>query len=391
MKKIEALLYSNGKPVSIEINNGYIIGINALDKLSDEADALYIAPGLFDNQLNGYLGVDFTETTLTTEKMLMVVRGLWKTGTTTFLPTIITAPNDVLLKAFANLAEASKHPEISMSIPGFHLEGPYISPEYGYRGAHTIEDIRLPNWDEFQKINEAAEGKIIHITVAPELDGAIEFIKKCVENNIVVALGHHNASSEIIKKAVDAGASTVTHLGNGCANTINRFENPFWSQLAEDRLMASIIVDGFHLKPNQIKVFLRAKGKERIILTSDITKLAGLPAGIYEWDGKEVELTPKGIINLVEEQCFAGASLPLIHGVNNIMKFTGCSITDAIDMATKNPTKLYSFNNIGEIAKNKRADLILFTIENNKVVIKETIVKGKTVFSSDFINENIPI
>ncbi len=391
MKKIEALLYSNEKPVSIEIDNGYITGINSLDNFSEESNGFYVAPGLFDNQLNGYLGVDFTETTLTTEKMLMVVRGLRKTGTTTFLPTIITAPNDVLLKAFANLAEASKHQEISMSIPGFHLEGPYISPEYGYRGAHTTEDIRLPNWDEFQKINEAAEGKIIHITVAPELDGAIEFIKKCVENNIVVALGHHNASSEIIKKAVDAGASTVTHLGNGCANTINRFENPFWSQLAEDRLMASIIVDGFHLKPNQVKVFLRAKGKERIILTSDITKLAGLPAGIYEWDGKEVELTPEGIINLVEEQCFAGASLPLIHGVNNIMKFTGCSITDAIDMATKNPTKLYSFNNIGEIAKNKRADLILFTIENNRVVIKETIVKGETVFSSDFINENIPI
>ncbi len=380
MKKIEALLYSNGKPVSIEIDNGNIIGINALDKLSDEADALYVAPGLFDNQLNGYLGVDFTETTLTTEKMLMVVRGLRKTGTTTFLPTIITAPNDVLLKSFANLAEASEHPEIEMSIPGFHLEGPYISPEYGYRGAHTIEDIRLPNWDEFQKINEAAKGKIIHITIAPELEGAIEFTKKCVDNNIVVALGHHNASSEIIKKAVDAGASTVTHLGNGCANTINRFENPFWSQLSEDGLMASIIVDGFHLQPNQVKVFLRAKGKERIILTSDITKLAGLPAGIYEWDGKEVELTPEGVINLVEEKCFAGASLPLIHGVNNIMKFTGCSLNDAIDMATKNPSKLYGFEEIGEISINKRADLILFTIENDKVVIKETIIKGETVF-----------
>ncbi len=383
MKKIEALLYSNGKPVSIEIDNGNIIEINTLNKLSNEAKPLYVAPGLFDNQLNGYLGVDFTETNLTTEKMLMVVRGLRKTGTTTFLPTIITAPNDVLLKSFANLAEASEHPEIEMSIPGFHLEGPYISPEYGYRGAHTTEDIRLPNWDEFQKINEAAKGKIIHITIAPELEGAIEFTKKCVENNIVVALGHHNASAEIIKKVVDAGASTVTHLGNGCANTINRFENPFWSQLSEDGLMASIIVDGFHLQPNQVKVFLRAKGKERIILTSDITKLAGLPAGIYEWDGKEVELTPEGVINLVEEKCFAGASLPLIHGVNNIMKFTGCSLNDAIDMATKNPSKLYGFEDIGEISINKRADLILFTIENEKVVVNETIVKGETVFSKN--------
>lgn len=385
MKKIEALLYSNKKPVSIEIDNGKIIKINSIDELSKEDNNIYVAPGLFDNQLNGYLGVEFTDVDLTTENMLKVVRGLRKTGITTFLPTVITAPNEVLLKAFANLAEACKHPEITKSIPGFHLEGPYISPVAGYRGAHTIEDIRLPNWDEFQKINEAAEGKIIHITIAPELDGAIEFTKKCVKNNIVVALGHHNASSEVIKKAVDAGATTVTHLGNGCANTINRFENPFWSQLSEDGLMASIIVDGFHLQPNQVNVFLRAKGKERIILTSDITMLAGMPAGIYEWDGKEVELTPEGIINLVEEKCFAGASLPLLTGINNIVKFTGCSLSDAIDMATKNPSKLYGFEDRGEISEGKRADLILFAIENDKVVVKETIVEGKTVFSTENI------
>lgn len=382
MKKIEALLYSSGEPVSIKIEEGNISEINSFTQLPNEDNKLYVAPGLFDNQLNGYLGVEFTDTNLTTENMLKVVRGLWKTGITTFLPTVITASNEVLLKAFANLAEACKHPEISMSIPGFHLEGPYISPVAGYRGAHTIEDIRLPNWDEFQKINEAAEGKIIHITIAPELDGAIEFTKKCVENNIVVALGHHNASSEVIKKAVDAGATTVTHLGNGCANTINRFENPFWSQLAEDGLMASIIVDGFHLQPNQVNVFLRSKGKERIILISDITMLAGMPPGIYEWDGKEVELTPEGAINLVKENCFAGASLPLLTGINNIIEFTGCSRSDAIDMATKNPTKLYSFDDRGEISINKRADLILFTIENNKIVIKETIVGGETVFSA---------
>ncbi len=382
MKKIEALLYSSKMPVSIEVKNGNILKINSLNKLSNETDNnLFVAPGLFDNQLNGYLGVEFTDIDLTVEKMLKVVRGLRKTGITTFLPTVITASNEVLLKAFANLAEAIKHPEIAPSIPGFHLEGPYISPVEGYRGAHTIEDIRLPNWDEFQKINEAADGKIIHVTLAPELDGAIEFIKKCKENNIVVSLGHHNATTDEITKAVDAGATTVTHLGNGCANTINRFENPFWSQLSEDRLMASIIVDGFHLQPSQVKVFLRAKGKERIILTSDISKLAGMPPGNYIWDGKEVELTPEGVINLVEENCFAGASLPLIVGVNNVRKFTGCSVGDAIDMATINPTRLYNFDDRGEIALNKRADLILFTIKDDKIVIQETIITGETVYS----------
>ncbi len=379
MNKIKALLYSNRQPVSIEIDNGIISAINSLTKLTNED--LYVAPGLFDNQINGYLGVGFTSSNLTTETMVQAVKGIQRTGITTFLPTVITASNEQLLMAFANLAEASKHPEIALSIPGFHLEGPYISPMEGYRGAHSIENIRLPDWDEFKKINEAAEGKILQVTLAPELDGAIEFIQKCVENNIVISLGHHNATSEKVKEAVDAGARTVTHLGNGCANTINRFENPFWSQLAEDRLMASIIVDGFHLPPQQVKTFFKAKGKDKLIITSDITDLAGMPPGKYVWDGKDVVLTDDGIILYAKENCFAGASLPQIVGVNNMMKFTGCSIEEAIDMTTKNPSRLYGLNDRGEIAVNKRADFILFTIEDDQIVIKETIVGGETVYT----------
>ncbi len=379
MEKIKALLYSNRQPISIEIDNGIISAINSLTKLTNKD--LYVAPGLFDNQINGYLGVGFTSSNLTTETMVQAVKGIQRTGITTFLPTVITASNEQLLMAFANLAEASKHPEIAPSIPGFHLEGPYISPMEGYRGAHSIENIRLPDWDEFKKINEAAEGKILQVTLAPELDGAIEFIQKCVENNIVISLGHHNATSEKIKEAVDAGARTVTHLGNGCANTINRFENPFWSQLAEDRLMASIIVDGFHLPPQQVKTFFKAKGRDKLIITSDITDLAGMPPGKYVWDGKDVVLTDDGIILYAKENCFAGASLPQIVGVNNMMKFTGCSIEEAIDMTTKNPSRLYGLNDRGEIAVNKRADFILFTIEDDQIVIKETIVGGETVYT----------
>ncbi len=380
MKKIEAILYSSGEPVSIKIENGIINDVSPLAQLSNKN--LLVAPGLFDNQLNGYLGVGFTSSILTIDDMLKATKGILKTGITTFLPTVITASNEVLLKSFANLAEATKHQEVASLVPGFHLEGPYISPEIGFRGSHNTNDIRLPNWDEFQKLNEAADGKIMQITIAPELNGAIEFIEKCVENNIVVALGHHNATHKKIMEAVDAGARTVTHLGNGCANTINRFENPFWSQLAEDRLMASLIVDGFHLPQQQVKAFLKAKGKDRIIITSDITDLAGLPAGKYNWDGKEIVLSDEGVIFYKKDNCFAGAALPQITGVNNMMKFTGCSLEDAINMATINPARLYGFEDRGEIAVNKRADLVLFTIENEKIVIQETIIKGESVYSN---------
>ncbi len=383
MEIIEGILYSDNSKVSIKIENGFIKEITKSESSSEDyKDLYYIAPGLFDNQINGYSGIEFSIPELSTEDMNKVVNGLRQNGVTTFLPTVITASQESLIKSFTNLAKTLKDENIALSIPGFHLEGPYISPVEGYRGAHSLKDIRKPDWDEFQKINEAAEGKIIQVTLAPEIEGAVEFIKKCINNNIVVSLGHHNGNAEDIKRAVDAGAKTVTHLGNGLANNINRFNNPLWMQLAEDRLMASFILDGFHLKPEMVKVFYRAKGKERFILTSDITMLAGMPPGEYIWDGKNVILTEEGIIMLPGQNLFAGASLPLYIGIGNMMKFTGCSLLEAIDMATKNPASLYGFDEIAVIEKGKRADFILFKFEENKLKIAQTIITGNIVYSA---------
>ena len=378
MTKIEGVLYSDNSKVSIEIENGLIQKIEIINRFEKKESATnFIAPALIDNQINGYLGIEFSLPDLSVDNMKMIVSELYKTGVATFLPTIITGSHNSLLNSFKNLATARKDSAVSISVPGFHLEGPYISPEDGYRGAHNLKDVRLPDWDEFQKLNEVADGKILQVTLAPEVDGAISFIEKCVENNIVIALGHHNANAAEIKRAVDAGAKTVTHLGNGCANSINRFNNPLWAQLAEDRLMSSLILDSFHLLPELVKVFYRAKGSERIILTSDMTMLAGMPAGNYNWDGNEVVLTPEGVIMLPSQNVFAGASLPLITGVGNMMKFTGCGLHEAINMATKNPANLYEFEDRGSIKVGKRADLILFNLDDNKLTINKTIVDGE--------------
>ena len=120
------------------------------------------------------------------------------------------------------------------------------------------------------------------ITLAPEINGAFEFIRKCRKKGIIVSLGHHNGPAEIIKQAIDNGAGLATHLGNGCASIINRHLNPIWPQLADDRLMISFICDGFHLPPEVIQVFYKVKGAENIIITSDITSYAGLPPGEYK-------------------------------------------------------------------------------------------------------------
>ncbi len=382
MENIEGILYSNNEKVSIEIENGVIQKIENITTFEKEkSNNYFIAPALIDNQVNGCVGVDFADPNLTTDAVLKTIKEHHKNGVATFLPTVITASQESLIQSFGNLAITLEDSEVSNSIPGFHLEGPYISPEDGFRGAHNVEDIRLPDWDEFQKTNDVANGKIIQVTLAPEIEGAIEFIKKCVKNNIVVSLGHHNANADEIKRAVDAGAKTVTHLGNGCANTINRFNNPLWMQLAEDRLMSSFIVDGFHLLPELVKVFYKAKGKDQIILTSDMTLLAGMPPGNYEWDGKDIELTPEGIIMLPKENCFAGASLPLIIGVGNMMKFTNCGLQEAIDMASKNPAKLYGFKDRGSLEVGMRADLMLFSLEDSKLNVVKTIVGGNIKYN----------
>jgi N-acetylglucosamine-6-phosphate deacetylase len=382
MKRIEGYLYSNNKPVAIEFENGVIQKIENIESV-ETGRGSFIAPALIDNQINGYMGVEFSKPDLSVGDMQMVVAELQKTGVATFMPTVITGSRESLVNSFTNLAKALNNPDVSVSVPGFHLEGPYISPEAGYRGAHSLEHVRRPDWDEFQKLNEIAGGKILQVTLAPEVDGAIGFIKKCVQNDIVVSLGHHNANADEIKRATDAGAKTVTHLGNGCANTINRFNNPLWMQLAEDRLMSSFIVDGFHLLPELVKVFYKAKGSERIILTSDITMLAGMKPGNYVWDGKDVVLTPEGIIRLPKENVFAGASLPLFVGVGNMMKFTGCGLKEAIEMATKNPAELYGFDDRAVIETGKRADLILFDLKDDKLTINKTIVAGEVKYNND--------
>lgn len=377
MKKIEGVLYSTLNKVSIEFENGIIKKIESITTFENESSAkCFIAPGLIDNQINGYLGIEFSLANLNSDDMIKVVKALYKKGVTSFLPTVITASHESLINSFTNLARARKHSDIADTIPGYHLEGPYISSEEGYRGVHSLKDIREPKWDEFQKLNEAAEGRILQVTLAPEIEGTVEFIKKCVQHNVVVSLGHYNATSDVVKRAVDTGAKTVTHLGNGCANTINRFTNPFWMVMAEDRLMSSLILDGFHLLPEMVTAFYRTKGKDRMILTSDMTMLAGLPPGDYHWDTKDVVLTEDGVIRSKEDNCFAGASLTLDVGVGNMMKFTGCSLEEAINMASKNPASLYQLNDRGTITVGKRADLILFNMEDNKLDIAKTIVGG---------------
>jgi len=380
---ITGLLYSDNKPVAVTMEDGIITRIKRVRKLPTGSVELIIAPGLIDNQVNGFAGVSFTfgGGELTADDVKKATEEIWKTGVTTYLPTLTTNSHDLLIKNFSVLGKVKDNPALLGSIPGFHLEGPYISPIDGYRGAHPLIHVRKPDWNEFMMFNKAAGNGIIHVTIAPEVDGAMDFIDKCKAEGIVVALGHHNASAQQITEAIDRGARIATHLGNGCANMINRHNNPLWPQLSDDRLMISIIGDGFHLNPQEIRVFYKVKGPERTIITSDVTSFASLKPGKYiTEEGETIELTPEGMLRNPAQDILYGSASPVKKGVVNVMKATGCSLAESIRMTSLNPAKLYGLNDRGEIALGKRADIILFKIENEKMIIKKTYVKGKLVY-----------
>ena len=376
--EIKALHFKTGKPVRIEIREGLIVSMTETP-LSQENSTLFVAPGLIDNQVNGYSGIDFSDTGLEPEKMRVATEAIWKDGVTSFLPTIITNSHENLLQNFRNLAEALKDNYIRDSVKGFHLEGPYISPVEGFYGCHPEEFIRNPSWREFSEYQEAAEGNIIQITIAPELDGAMEFIRLCTGNNVIVAIGHTNASAEQINKAVDNGARLSTHLGNGCANLIDRHRNPLWPQLANDHLTISVIADGHHLLPEEIKVFYKVKGPSNMVITSDVNHLIGMPPGKYMYFGSEVVYTEDGLVKNPVLNCLAGASMPLKKGVETMMNYTGCPLGEAINMATVNVARIYNLKDRGSLEAGKRADLILFERDGNRLNIKQTLINGRNV------------
>jgi N-acetylglucosamine-6-phosphate deacetylase len=382
---VNGIHYATGKPVSIVIRDG------AISDISDISDSnvhtvddlkLFVAPGLIDNQINGFSNVDFSGNDLSAGGIINAAKAIWGTGVTSFLPTLITNSHENLIRNFTVFREAMKmYENLADSVPGYHLEGPYISPDEGYRGCHPVQYIRKPLWNEFSEYQAAAGGKIIEVTIAPELEGSMDFIKKCREKGIVVAMGHTNSTKEIIDNAVLAGVSLSTHLGNGCANFIHRHFNPIWPQLANDKLAPTIIADGFHLLPEELCVFLKVKGPSNMILTSDVMYLAGMAPGRYVFMESEVELTKEGMLRNTALNCLAGASFPLKTGVANMMKFTGCSMENAIDMASGNVAAVYGLNDRGSLTVGKRADLILFGMDGEKLDIKKTWVNGKLVFT----------
>jgi N-acetylglucosamine-6-phosphate deacetylase len=378
MPTLVARRYDTLRPVSIEIEGERI---RHIAPASDQPDLPIVAPGFVDLQINGFGGIEFNDRELTIEKVRKVAYSQDKFGVTAFLATCTTDGHDILKNALATIAKAIRElPDVAARIPGIHLEGPFICPDDGPRGAHPKQHVRPPNWDEFQRLQAAAEGKIKLTTVSAEYEGSPDFIRRATDSGVLVAIGHTKATSDQIKAAVDAGARMSTHLGNGAHPTIKRHPNYIWDQLAEDRLTASLIVDGHHLPPAVVKSMVRAKTPERIVLVSDITSMGGMPAGRYKTGLGELEVLPSGkLVPAGQPEILAGASLPIHVCVANIMRFGEVNLATAIDMASVWPAKLIGLDHPGlQVAA--PANLVVFdlpTSADQPLHIRATYQQGQ--------------
>jgi N-acetylglucosamine-6-phosphate deacetylase len=307
--------------------------------------------GLFDLQVNGFAGVDFNAANLHVEQVHAALTSLRRTGVTRCLPTLITSPFGGFAAAARVLARAA-HPAIA----GLHMEGPYISSENGPRGAHPREWILPPAIDDFRRRQEAADGQIALVTLAPEADGALDLIEYLVTNGVRVAIGHTAASAQQIADAVRAGATLATHLGNGCAETLPRHPNVIWELLAADDVYVSLIVDGHHLPPSTVKVMVRAKGAARTILISDAVACAGGTPGPYSIAGIDCVLGKDGRVSLPGTPYLAGSSLTLDRAIARTAAFSGRPIDDVIPMASTIPAAYIGRRTAGTVTAEWDAD-----------------------------------
>jgi len=383
--------YDTGEAARFDLDEGRIVRVGQVDAPAEGLP--WVAPGFVDIQVNGYGGQEFSSFALTPEGVASIVRRHWAFGVTALCPTLTTQSFDCLvhgLRAIDFACQAS--PDIGRSVVGVHVEGPYISAEDGPRGAHPREHCRRPTWQEFQRLQEAAGGRIRILTMSPEFDNVADFIAQVSAHQVVVALGHTAANGQQIRAAVDAGARLSTHLGNGAHGVIRRHPNYIWDQMAEDRLMASLIVDGHHLPGEVVKCIVRAKSARRCILVSDLSGLAGLPPGVHAGSGGDVEVMADGrLVVAGQNQLLAGAAEPIGVGVANVMRFANVDLATAVAMASSHPSELLG-RPAGTLRPGGAADLVLFDLDaaRNEGASSQGLIVRATLAAGELVHGELP-
>ncbi len=345
-----------GRGIAVAFDGGRISSVEA----AQYDGPLYLSAGLVDLQVNGYAHHDLNDGTVTAERVLALTEMLLALGTTTYLPTLVTASEVNIVAGLKAIREArERYPLVKRAVPSVHVEGPFIAAHDGPRGAHPAAHVRDADIAEYERWQAASGGLVGLLTLSPHSDAAIELVRHVAGQGVHVALGHTDATPEQIHAAAAAGATLSTHLGNGASAMLPRHPNVIWAQLADDRLTATLIGDGHHLPADTLSVMLRAKGLDRALLVSDVAAPGGLEPGIYHQTiGGRVELQANGRLGTPGTPYLAGAALPLGDCVARTVGMTGLSLSQVLGLATRNPGRFAGGR--GKLEVGAAADLILF-------------------------------
>jgi N-acetylglucosamine-6-phosphate deacetylase len=374
--------YDTGEPVRVVCRGASIESVEPLPVRESIETWPWIAPGLFDLQINGHGGVWFCDPQLTAEQASRAIAAYWRFGVTRLCPTLITSSFEALAAGFAAIRAACEaDPLVDATVAGCHLEGPYLSGLDGPRGAHPKDQIRPADWDEFSRLQALSGQRIRLVTIAPEVEGAEAFIRQAVSAGVVVSIGHTAANPEQIRQAVAAGARCSTHLGNGCLAQIHRHQNHLWPQLAEPKLTCCLILDGHHLPADFVQVCLQVKGVSNTVLTCDAAGWAGCPPGNYSCHLGQSEILESGkLVVAGQRELLAGSADETDVCVTKIREFTGVGWREAIDMTSRNPAKLLGCEP-ARLRRGGRAELFQFTHASAtaRLGVLSTVLNGVVV------------
>ncbi|MSR59539.1 MAG: N-acetylglucosamine-6-phosphate deacetylase [Planctomycetaceae bacterium] len=382
---IDARRYDTGEAVRLAIVASRIASVRPLWPSGPLDELPFVAPGLFDLQVNGYGGVWFADRNLTPLQATTAITAYLAHGVTRLCPTLITSSFEMLRQGFEAIRQACEsEPVVNHMVAGFHLEGPYLSAEDGPRGAHPRAHIRAADWSEFCELQKVSGNRIRLVTIAPEALHALEFIRRAIDSGVCIAIGHTAATGDQIRAAVDAGATLSTHLGNGTHPVLRRHPNSIWEQLGEPRLAASLIVDGHHLPDSVVRSMVGAKTFAGIILTCDASGWAGCSPGTYENELGKVEVKPGGrIVVAGQDQILAGSGWTTEMCVAQAVSCGSAGLREAIDMASRNPARLLGFRE-QRLTTGDPADLWVFRHRDagSPIEVLATILAGETRFCS---------
>jgi N-acetylglucosamine-6-phosphate deacetylase len=343
-------------------------------------ETFHLVPGFIDLHTHGANGHDVMDATQ--EALVAICQALAQEGTTAFLATTMTEEVSQIEKALTAVRDfMHAAPSTGAAILGVHLEGPFLAASK--QGAQRGDRIINPDAELVRHWEKISGDAIKIVTLAPEKPEGLALVKYLKSRGIVSSLGHTNATFDEATAAIVAGSSYATHLFNAMSGIHQREPGTVTAALLSDAVSTELIVDGFHLHPAIVKLALRVKGKDKIVLVTDAMRAKCLQDGCYELGGQDVHVK-NGRAQLTDGT-LAGSVLQMPSAIRNLLDFTGCDLADAVKMAAENPAKILNiFQRKGSIEKNKDADLVVLN-EDFKVVL--TVCGGKVVFEDTLYRE----